>query len=114
MQKLRSRVGIAILIVAGLCASAHADSVADGQKLAFDRAKGNCLACHTIKGGDVSSTVGRELVNMRRMFPNRSELVEILTDEKLRNPLAPMPSLGRNRVLTPAEIEKIIDFLYTL
>lgn len=103
-----------VFAVAALPLSAHADDVKDGQALAFDRSKGNCLACHTIKGGDVPSSVGRELIDMKRQFPNRADLVDILTDESKRNPVAPMPSFGRNRILTPAEIEKIIDFLYTL
>ena len=102
------------LIAAALPLSAHADDVKAGQELALDRSKGNCLACHTLKGGDAPSNVGRELVDMKRRFPNRADLVEILTDESMRNLIAPMPSLGRNHVLTPAEIEKIIDFLYTL
>lgn len=103
-----------VLAVAALPLSAHADDVKEGQALAFDRSKGNCLACHTIKGGDVPSSVGRELIDMKRQFPNRADLVDILTDEPKRNPVAPMPPFGRNRILTPAEIEKIIDFLYTL
>jgi alcohol dehydrogenase (quinone), cytochrome c subunit len=94
--------------------SADADDAKAGQELALDRAKGNCLACHTIKGGDAPSSVGRELVGMRRRFPNRADLVEILTNEPMRNSIAPMPPFGRNRILTPTEIEKIIDFLYTL
>jgi alcohol dehydrogenase (quinone), cytochrome c subunit len=94
--------------------SAHADNVKAGQELALDRSKGNCLACHTIKGGDAPSSVGRELVDMRRRFPNRADLVEILTNEPMRNSIAPMPAFGRNHILTEAEIEKIIDFLYTL
>ncbi|WP_374544734.1 c-type cytochrome [Rhodoblastus sp.] len=91
-----------------------AASVKAGQELALDRAKGNCLACHTLKGGDAPSNVGRELVDMKRRFPIRGDLVEILTDESMRNPIAPMPSLGRNHVLSRTEIEQIIDFLYTL
>lgn len=89
-------------------------SIQAGQALALDRAKGNCLACHTLKGGDAPSSVGRELVNMKRQFPNRADLVEILNDEPLRNPIAPMPAFGRNHILTKSEIEQIIDFLYTL
>jgi sulfur-oxidizing protein SoxX len=92
----------------------HDADVQAGQALALDRAKGNCLACHTLKGGDMPSSVGRELVGVKRRFPDRDDLVEILTNESMRNPIAPMPSLGRNHVLTPAEIQKIIDFLYTL
>jgi sulfur oxidation c-type cytochrome SoxX len=93
---------------------ARADDVKAGQELALDRGKGNCLACHTIKGGDAPSSVGRELVDMKRRFPNRADLVEILTNEPMRNSIAPMPAFGRNHILTGAEIEKIIDFLYTL
>ena len=91
-----------------------ADSVMAGQQLALDRAKGNCLACHTIRGGDAPSSVGRELTGMKRRFPHRADLVEILTNEPMRNSIAPMPPFGRNRILTPAEIEQVIDFLYTL
>jgi sulfur oxidation c-type cytochrome SoxX len=85
-----------------------------GRELALDRAKGNCLACHTLKGGDAPSTVGRELAGMRARFPQREDLVEILTNEPMRNSIAPMPAFGKNHVLTPQEIGQIVDFLYTL
>lgn len=85
-----------------------------GQVLAFDRSKGNCLACHTMAGGDVPSNVGPELSNMRQRFPDRADLVAILTDEQARNPLTMMPLFGRNLILKPHEIEQIVDFLYTL
>lgn len=116
---IKSVFAFIALAVAALPLSAHADdskarNIKAGQDLALDRSKGNCLACHTLKGGDMPSTVGRELVNIKRRFPDRTVLEAILTDERLRNPLAPMPPFGRNRILTPAEIEQVIDFLYTL
>jgi len=47
-------------------APALAQSAAsDGQKLAFDRGKGNCLTCHVIKGGDLPGTIGPELKNIK-------------------------------------------------
>ena len=110
----KSFFAFVVLAIAALPHSAHADDAKAGQELALDRAKGNCLACHTIKGGDAPSSVGRELVGMKRRFPNRADLVEILTDEPMRNSIAPMPPFGRNHILTRAEIEKIVDFLYTL
>ncbi len=110
----KSFFAFVVLAVASLPLSAHADDAKAGQELALDRAKGNCLACHTIKGGDAPSSVGRELAGMKRRFPNRADLVEILTDEPMRNLIAPMPPFGRNHILTRAEIEKIVDFLYTL
>ena len=36
-------------------------AASDGQKLAFDRSKGNCLTCHEIKGGDAPGNVGPPL-----------------------------------------------------
>ena len=85
-----------------------------GQAIAFDRSKGNCLACHTMRGGDVPSDVGPILVNMKERFPNRADLVAILMNEAARNPQTIMPPFGRNLILDTPEINQIIDFLYTL
>ena len=97
------------------CGAAHAQSnAAEGQKIAFDRAKGNCLSCHDIKGGDLPGTIGPALRDIKSKYPDRNDLVAILTDEMRRNPLTAMPPFGRNRILTRQEIEAIVDFLQTL
>lgn len=87
---------------------------AAGQAIAFDRSKGNCLACHTMRGSDVPSSVGPKLEDMKSRFPDKAELTAIITDETKRNPQTAMPPFGRNLILTPAEIEKVVAFLYTL
>ena len=51
---------------------------------------------------------------MKERFPNRADLVAILTNEQSRNPQTVMPPFGANRILTPQEIEKVVDFLYSL
>ena len=93
---------------------ASAQSAADGQKLAFDRGKGNCLTCHDIKGGDYPGTIGPALSDMKSKYPNRDDLVAIVTDETKRNPQTVMPPFGRNRILTEKEINAVVDFLQTL
>jgi sulfur-oxidizing protein SoxX len=104
-----------LLLLCGAWASpAGAQSVAEGQKLAFDRGKGNCLTCHVIKGGDLPGTIGPELIDIKKKYPNRDELVAIVFDETKRNPLTVMPPFGRNRVLTEKEINAVVDFLQTL
>ena len=105
-----------LAIVAGLAASpARAQSAAtEGQKLAFDRGKGNCLTCHVIKGGDLPGTIGPELKDIKSKYPDRNELVAIIFDETKRNPQTMMPPFGRNRILTEQEINAIVDFLQTL
>ncbi len=92
---------------------AQAQSATDGQKLAFDRGKGNCLTCHQIKGGDLPGTIGPQLKDLKARY-DRNELVAIVSDETKRNPLTVMPPFGRNRILTEQEINAIVDFLQTL
>ena len=105
-------VGLALLAAT---ASARAQSAAsEGQKLAFDRAKGNCLTCHDIKGGDLPGTIGPKLEDIKGKYPDRTDLLAILDDETKRNPQTMMPPFGRNRILTDAEINAIVDFLQTL
>jgi sulfur-oxidizing protein SoxX len=105
------------LIIAVILAAAPAraqSNAVEGQKLAFDRAKGNCLSCHDIKGGDLPGTIGPALRDIKRKYPDRNDLVAILTDETRRNPQTAMPPFGRNRILTEQEIDAIVDFLQTL
>ena len=85
----------------------------DGQKLAFDRGKGNCLTCHVIKGGDLPGTIGPKLEDLKSRY-DRAELIAIVNDETKRNPQTVMPPFGRNRILTEQEINAIVDFLQTL
>ena len=109
---------IAVALLIGAAASAGPacaqSAAAEGQKLAFDRGKGNCLTCHEIKGGDLPGTIGPPLKDIKTKYPDRNELVAILTDETKRNPLTVMPPFGRNRILTDQEINAIVDFLQTL
>ena len=106
----------ALLIgVAAFASAASAQSaVAEGQKLAFDRGKGNCLTCHEIKGGDFPGTVGPALKDIKSKYPDRNELVAIVSDQTKRNPQTVMPPFGRNRILTEKEIDAVVDFLQTL
>ena len=103
------------LLLSGLSVSAaRAQSAAEGQKIAFDRSKGNCLTCHVIKGGDLPGTIGPELKDIKSKYPDRADLVAILNDETKRNPQTVMPPFGRNRILTEQEIDAVVDFLQTL
>jgi L-cysteine S-thiosulfotransferase len=112
---IRPALVLALLIGAAVARPAHAQSAAaEGRKIAFDRGKGNCLTCHVIKGGDLPGTIGPELTDLKTKYPNRDDLVAIVTDETKRNPLTVMPPFGRNRILTEKEIDAVVDFLQTL
>ncbi|MDB5610749.1 MAG: soxX [Bradyrhizobium sp.] len=107
---------LALLIGAATPASSASaqSAAADGQKIAFDRGKGNCLTCHEIKGGDLPGTIGPALKDIKSKYPDRNDLVAIVYDETKRNPQTVMPPFGRNRILTEQEINAIVDFLQTL
>ena len=110
-----ARTALAALALLVSASAAHAQSgAAEGQKLAFDRGKGNCLTCHEIKGGDLPGTIGPALSDIKTKYPNRNDLVAIVSDETRRNPQTVMPPFGRNRILTEKEINAIVDFLQTL
>jgi sulfur-oxidizing protein SoxX len=108
---------VALALMMSITASAGpacAQSATEGQKIAFDRGKGNCLTCHEIKGGDLPGTIGPPLKDIKSKYPDRNDLVAIVTDETKRNPLTVMPPFGRNRILTEQEISAVVDFLQTL
>jgi len=89
-------------------------AAAEGQKIAFDRGKGNCLTCHDIRGGDLPGTIGPPLKDIKSKYPDRNDLIAIVTDETTRNPQTVMPPFGRNRILNEQEINAVVDFLQTL
>ena len=106
--------GLALgMVLLGICSARAQAPAMPGQTLAFDRSKGNCVTCHDIKGGDSPGNVGPQLSDMKNRYPDRKELAVIIFDETKRNPLSVMPPFGRNLILTPEEIESVIDFLYT-
>ena len=105
---------LAIGIAAGATTALGQSSVAEGKRLAFDRTKGNCLSCHEINGGDLPGSIGPALKDIKSKYPDRNDLVAILSDETKRNPQTAMPPFGRNRILTEQEISAIVDFLQTL
>lgn len=112
MSRTRRGALLACALLLAAAGSASAQQL-NGQQLAFDRSKGNCLTCHVIAGGDAPGNLGPELSKMKERFPDRKELVAIVSDETKRNPLTVMPPFKRNMILTDQEIEAVVDFLYT-
>ncbi len=86
----------------------------DGKTIAFDRAKGNCLACHAMDDGEMSGNIGPPLIVMKARFPERATLKAQIWDATAKNSTSIMPPFGKHHILTDGEIEKLIDYLYTL
>ncbi|NIQ12814.1 MAG: sulfur oxidation c-type cytochrome SoxX [Gammaproteobacteria bacterium] len=97
-----------------LVIAADAQVIEQGKKIAFDRKKGNCLACHMIEGGDLPGNIGPPLVAMKARFPDKSKLRAQIWDSTKNNPNSMMPPFGRHAILTEKEIDKVVEFVYSL
>lgn len=97
-----------------LAIAADAQVVEEGKKIAFDRKKGNCLACHLVDDGDMPGNIGPPLVAMKARFPDKSVLRAQIWDSTKANPNSMMPPFGRHEILTEGEIDKVVEYIYTL
>jgi sulfur-oxidizing protein SoxX len=92
----------------------EAADIAKGKELAFDRTKGNCLACHQIEGGTLAGNIGPPLIAMKARFPDYEKLRAQIYDARVNNPNTIMIPFGPNAVLTSGEIDMVAKFIYTL
>ncbi|MEK6749023.1 MAG: sulfur oxidation c-type cytochrome SoxX [Pseudomonadota bacterium] len=95
-------------------ATAVAGDVEEGKVIAFDRQKGNCLACHAIEGGSLPGNIGPPLVQMKSRFPDKAKLRDQIFDPTRNNPNTIMPPFGKLDLLTAEELRKVVEFVYSL
>ncbi|MBI5461442.1 MAG: sulfur oxidation c-type cytochrome SoxX [Gammaproteobacteria bacterium] len=88
--------------------------IEEGKEIAFDRKKGNCLACHQIAKGELAGDIGPPLVGMQTRFPDKTKLRAQIWDPTKANPNSMMPPFGRHKVLSEDEIDKVVEFIYSL
>jgi L-cysteine S-thiosulfotransferase len=82
--------------------------------IAFDPARGNCLACHAIADGRPAGNVGPRLEGIAARFASRAELQAFLHDPRMTRPQAMMPPYGRNGLLSARELALLTDWLWSL
>jgi sulfur-oxidizing protein SoxX len=85
-----------------------------GKKLANDRQKGNCVACHSFQGAVLAGTIAPPLVGMQKRYPDKGKLRAQIYDATAINPHSAMPPFGKYKVLTDEELDAITDWVYTL
>lgn len=117
MIKLLSAISAMTLLIAPTVfadAEPSAERIEQGRVLAFERRKGNCLACHAIEGGDLAGNYGPPLLLMQARFPDREVLRAQIWDASERMADTRMPPYGRHRILTEDEIDLVVDYILTL
>ena len=94
--------------------AADASAVEQGKAVSFDRKQGNCLACHQMEGGDLPGNIGTPLIAMKARFPDKAKLRAQIWDATKTNPNTIMPPFGRQQILSEGDIDKIVEYVYTL
>lgn len=90
-----------------------ADTATQGGCIAIHRRKGNCNACHLIAGVP-SGDIAPPLAFMAQRFPDKTALRAQIEDARRFNPNTVMPPFGTHHILTPEEIDKVVEFLLRL
>jgi sulfur-oxidizing protein SoxX len=94
--------------------AAGGNAVEEGQKIAFDRKKGNCLACHNIKDAPSPGNIAPALLAMKTRYPTKEDLRKQIWDATIKNPESTMPPFGKHGILSEAELEKVVEYIWTL
>ena len=113
---MRKRTSIITAVLATLLASS-AYAAETGKNIAFNRSKGNCLACHgmpTLPDAEQPGESGPPLIAMQARFPDKKVLRAKIWDATASNPESFMPPMGKHQILTEQEIDKVVEFLYGL
>ena len=91
-----------------------ADRLKQGKQLAFQRSKGNCLACHVIENGEMPGNLGPPLKAIQSRFDSKQQLRKQIWDATEFNPETSMPPFGKNKILTEPEIDIVTDYIWSL
>ena len=92
----------------------EASVIEQGKQIAEHRQKGNCLACHKMGDGLLPGNIGPALVNMKARYPDKAKLREQIWDATKVNPNTIMPPFGKHKMLSEEEIDKVVEYVYTL
>ena len=112
---LAAVVGALLLTSFPASAADGASSIVEkGKAVAFDRKKGNCLACHMTGDGTLPGNIGPPMIGMKARFPDKAKLRAQIWDSTVVNPNSIMIPFGRNRVLSEEELDQIVEYVYTL
>lgn len=76
-----------------------------------------CLPCHampTLPEAVSAGNLGPPLIAMSARFPDKQALRARVWDAVTSQPDTAMPSFGKHKVLTEAQLDQLVDFIYGL
>jgi sulfur-oxidizing protein SoxX len=86
----------------------------DAVKIMTNPNIGNCTACHAIPADPkiVAGDIGPPFIGMKGRFPDMAKLKAAIADQKAIAPDTIMPPFGRNKILTPEQIDVVAQYIY--
>jgi sulfur-oxidizing protein SoxX len=105
---------LALALAAITTQAAESPAIAEGREIAADRNRGNCYSCHMADGAEMTGNGGPPLMQMQMRFPDREVLKAQIADPRVRNPNTVMPPYGAHGILTPRELELVVDYIHSL
>ena len=107
----------ALLLVSTQVLAAEEKKEPTGKDLAFDRSKGNCLACHAMPGvadDQQPGNSGPPLIAMKDRYPDKAKLSAKIANPMADNPNTFMPVFSKHKVLNDKELGMVVDFVHGL
>ncbi|MBC2731824.1 sulfur oxidation c-type cytochrome SoxX [Thiobacillus sp.] len=117
LHQLITACALGAITLTGSALAADAAKELTGKQIAFDKKKGNCLACHampTVPDAESPGLYGPPLIAMSARYPDKAKLRAQIWDATVANPSTSMIPFGKHGVLSEAEIDKVTDFVYGL
>ena len=86
----------------------------DALKIMTNANIGNCTSCHAIPADPkiVAGDIGPPFIGMQSRFPDIAKLKEAIADQKVFHSETIMPPFGRNKILTPEQIDVVAQYIY--
>ncbi|HMN63363.1 MAG TPA: sulfur oxidation c-type cytochrome SoxX [Burkholderiaceae bacterium] len=82
-----------------------------GRRIAHARDKGNCLACHAMRGGTQPGTRGPDLTHYGSTGRSDADTYAAVYDMRTRHADTLMPPFGTNAILRDQEIRDVVAYL---
>lgn len=121
MKRTPIKLGAALLgalvLLSTPVLAAEAKKELTGKDIAFDRKKGNCLACHAMPGvadDQQPGNSGPPLIAMKDRYPDKAKLQAKIANPMADNPNTFMPVFGVHKVLNDKELGMVVDFVHGL
>ncbi len=107
---------LALALAALPAVAPAAGNAENGKKIVEAKNLGNCAACHVIPNMEFPGDVGPDLVASMQGFTekDRGTVRQWVWDARAFDPDTIMPPFGPNKLLTNAEVDDVVEYLYSI